>query len=149
MPVDWAAYFKPFGCQRVSLPTYAFQRESFSQSYEVDEVVEQAEKNIFELNWRQVDAANAQSPRGIWGILCPSEETAWTKGTQQALSETGVQLVPVAKLQEAKQLDGLLCLWDSDEPSNVVRMAHSFTTKALTQLQEIVQSRFAVRKQLV
>jgi amino acid adenylation domain-containing protein/thioester reductase-like protein len=25
--VDWQAYFKPFGCRRVQLPTYAFQRE--------------------------------------------------------------------------------------------------------------------------
>ncbi|UNI19584.1 Type I Modular PKS [Purpureocillium takamizusanense] len=27
VPVDWAAYFKPFGYVRVELPTYAFQRE--------------------------------------------------------------------------------------------------------------------------
>ena len=27
VPIDWQAYFKPFGCQRVQLPTYAFQRE--------------------------------------------------------------------------------------------------------------------------
>lgn len=25
--IDWVSFFKPFGCQRVELPTYAFQRE--------------------------------------------------------------------------------------------------------------------------
>ncbi|KAB5518053.1 polyketide synthase [Coniochaeta sp. 2T2.1] len=27
LPIDWQAYFGPFGCQRVQLPTYAFQRD--------------------------------------------------------------------------------------------------------------------------
>ncbi|RYP83311.1 hypothetical protein DL770_005407 [Monosporascus sp. CRB-9-2] len=27
VPINWFEYFKPFGCQRVELPTYAFQRE--------------------------------------------------------------------------------------------------------------------------
>ncbi|KAF4505885.1 hypothetical protein G6O67_007788 [Ophiocordyceps sinensis] len=27
VPVEWSAYFEPFGCRRVELPTYAFQRE--------------------------------------------------------------------------------------------------------------------------
>ncbi|ODA81382.1 hypothetical protein RJ55_04347 [Drechmeria coniospora] len=27
VPIDWHAYFAPFGCQRVELPTYAFQKD--------------------------------------------------------------------------------------------------------------------------
>jgi amino acid adenylation domain-containing protein len=27
VPIDWSSYFQPFGCRRVELPTYAFQRE--------------------------------------------------------------------------------------------------------------------------
>lgn len=34
--VDWAAYFKPFGCRRVPLPTYAFQRETSKPASEAD-----------------------------------------------------------------------------------------------------------------
>lgn len=151
--VDWAAYFKPFGCRKVKLPTYAFQREVFqpvkkanwcgdiSQGTGVDEAVQSVGKMMFEMNWRQVDIEKVQ-PRGSWGLLCPSEETAWTKEAQEALSNTGIQLVPVNKLREAEQLDGLLSLWDSD--ADVVQMAHDFIAKALAQLQEAIRTGFAV-----
>ncbi|TGJ83472.1 hypothetical protein E0Z10_g5290 [Xylaria hypoxylon] len=151
--IDWAAYFKPFGCQRVKLPTYAFQRETFqpdhkaswfgsaSQSTDVDEAVEGVEKMMFEVNWRRLDTHNIQA-RGSWGVLCSSEETVWTKETQQAILNAGIQLVPIMKLEEAEQLDGLLSLWDSG--ADVVQMAHEFTEKALAQLQEAIRTRFAV-----
>ena len=151
--VDWAAYFKPFKCQKVKLPTYAFQRETFqpankatwiggiSQGTDVDEAVQGVENMMFELNWRRDDIEKVQ-PRGSWGLLYPSEDTMWTKEAQRALSKTGIQLVPVTKLQEAEQLDGLLCLWDSG--ADVVQMAHSFTTKALDQLQEAIRTGFTV-----
>lgn len=152
VPVDWAAYFKSFDCHRVKLPTYAFQRQTFqppskaswfgdiSQGTNV-EAVEGVEKMMFEMCWRPVDTDNVQ-PRGSWGLLCPSGETKWTKEIQAALSNAGIQLAPVTKLQEAGQLDGLLSLWDSD--ADVVQMAHSFTAKALTQLQEAIRTGLAV-----
>ncbi|KAJ2986197.1 hypothetical protein NUW58_g5140 [Xylaria curta] len=151
--VDWAAYFKPFGCQRVKLPTYAFQRETFqpsnkaswlgsiSQSTDVDEAVQDVKKMMFEMNWRQVDT-NKIPAGGLWGLLCSSEETAWTNEVQQALSNTGIKLVPVTKLQEAEELDGLLSLWDSG--AEVVQTAHNLTGKALAQLQEATRTGFAV-----
>jgi thioester reductase-like protein len=154
--VDWAAYFKPFGCKRVLLPTYAFQRENFqsgsranrvggiSPSTEVDEGVQGVGRMMFEMNWRQVDTDKVQAPRGLWGIVCLSEETLWTKKTQEALLNTRVQLVPVTKLKEAKHLDGLLCLWGSADADDVVQIAHSFTAKALAQLQEIIRTEFDV-----
>ena len=151
--VDWAAYFKPFGCQKVKLPTYAFQREKsqpankascsagISQGTDVDEAVQVVEKMMFEMNWRRVDIGKIQ-PRGSWGLLCPSEEAVWTREAQKALSNTGIQLVRVMKLQEAEQLDGLISLWDSED--DVVQMAHNFTGKALAQLQEAIRTEFAV-----
>lgn len=151
--VNWAAYFEPFGCQKVRLPTYAFQRETFqparkenwfrgiSEGTAVDEAVQSVGEMMFEMNWRQVDIEKVQ-PRGSWGLLCPSEETAWAKEAQKALSSIGIQLTPISKLQEAEQLDGLLCLWDSGE--DVIQMAHSFTSKALAQLQEAIRTGFAV-----
>ncbi|KAK2836988.1 Type I Modular PKS, partial [Arthroderma sp. PD_2] len=149
--VDWAAYFKPFGCRRVKLPTYAFQRETFqptkqtswfggiSRATDVGEAVQDVEKMLFEMNWRRVDTDKVQ-PRGSWGVLCPSKETVWTADAQKALSSAGIQLVPVTKLQQAEQLDGLLSLWDSD--ADVVEMAHNFTAKALAQLQEAIRVGF-------
>lgn len=145
--VDWAAYFKPFACQRVNLPTYAFQREGLqpankavssfghgiSQSSDVDQTAHGLDGMIFDIKWSRFDKQEIP-PRGTWGILCPSGETGWTKKTQKALSNTGIELVPVTKLQQAQQLDGLLSLWDSD--ADVVQMAHSFTAKALAQLQD-------------
>lgn len=153
--VDWAAYFKPLDCRKVKLPTYAFQRETFQPANkarwfggisqgttDVDEAVHGVEQMMFEMNWRRVDMEKVQ-PRGSWGLLCPSkEETVWTKEAHQAVSSTGIQLVPVTKLQEAEQLDGLLSLWDSDD--DVVQMAHNFTAKALAQLQEVVRTGLAV-----
>ncbi|QKX58562.1 uncharacterized protein TRUGW13939_05687 [Talaromyces rugulosus] len=151
VPVDWSAYFKPFGCQRVNLPTYAFNREGFqppnkvsswfggiSASTDADQAIE---KMMFEIKWRRLDKDNIQ-PRGIWGLLCPLEETEWTKDAQRALSNAGIQLAPVTKLQQAKQLDGLLSLWDSD--ADVVQMAHNFTAKALAQLQAVARIGFDV-----
>ncbi|KAK7429151.1 hypothetical protein QQZ08_004366 [Neonectria magnoliae] len=153
VPVDWAAYFKPFRCQRVKLPTYAFQHDTFHpvdkaswfggmpQITDVDETVQGVEKMIFELNWRRVLTDKVQ-PYGSWGLLCPSGETAWTERAQEVLSRTGIQLVPVTKLQDAEQLDGLLSLWDS--VADVIQMAHDLTAKALFQLQEVIRTMFAV-----
>ena len=148
VPVNWAAYFKPFCCQRVKLPTYAFQRETFqpvkqtwwsggiSEGTAVDEAVQGVGEMMFELNWRRVDTEKVQ-PRGSWGLLCPSKQTVWTKEVQKALSNIGIQLTPVSTLQEAEQLDGLLSLWDSDV--DVIQMAHHFTANALAQLQAAIR----------
>ncbi|KPM42088.1 Phenolphthiocerol synthesis polyketide synthase type I Pks15/1 [Neonectria ditissima] len=153
VPVDWAAYFEPFRCQRVRLPTYAFQRGTFhpankadwlgdvSQIPDVDEAVQGVEDMMFQMDWRRVSAGKIQ-PRGSWGLLCPSGVTEWTKRAQEALSRTGIQLVPVAKLEDAEKLDGLLSLWDS--VADVVQMAHDLTEKALFQLQELVRAEFTV-----
>ncbi|EEQ28107.1 polyketide synthase [Microsporum canis CBS 113480] len=150
--IDWSEFFKPFGCQRVGLPTYAFQRESFqpaevpnlfgnlSRSCDTPGAINDVESMMFEINWRPVSTNKSQT-RGTWGLLYPSNETAWMKMAQNALSNTGVKLVPVTKPQEAKQLDGVLSLWDSN--ADVIQMAHSFTATALAHLQEVSKTGFA------
>ncbi|KID96318.1 polyketide synthase, partial [Metarhizium majus ARSEF 297] len=151
VPVDWAAYFKPFGCKGVMLPTYAFQREDFrpankaswfdvaSPGTGVNDAAPTVQDMMFEINWRRVETKSIQ-PRGAWGLLCPSGETAWTTEAQTALLARGIQLVAVSKPHEADQLDGLLSLWDSD--ADTVRMAHGVTALALAQLQEAVRTGF-------
>ncbi|XXG96829.1 hypothetical protein Hte_003120 [Hypoxylon texense] len=153
VPVDWAVYFKPFHCRRVTLPTYAFQRTTHHHSNEtkwssgmpkhagIDEATRGMEDMMFKIKWRQVNTNEIPS-RSSWGLICPVEDTAWTVKTYAVLSSTGIRLVPVTKLQEAEQLGGLLCLWDSG--ANVVQTAHEFTSKALAQLQETIQIRLTV-----
>ena len=150
--INWAAYFKPFGCRRVRLPTYAFQRETLLPVKEacwsngilegtaVDEAVQGVGEMMFEMNWRRVDTEKVQ-PQGSLGLLCPAGQTAWTREAQKVLSDTGVQSTLVSTLQEAEQLDGLLSLWDSD--ADTVPMAHNFTAIALAQLQAAIRTRFA------
>jgi len=41
VPINWQAFFKPFGCQRVQLPTYAFQRE-FTVRHNVETQLQEA-----------------------------------------------------------------------------------------------------------
>ncbi|KAI0192144.1 polyketide synthase [Astrocystis sublimbata] len=152
VPVDWDAYYAPFGCQRVSLPTYAFQRETFqiankgnwgpvnSQSTPVDESVSDVDKLLFDVDWRRIETREIH-PLGKWGVICPSEETHWTSEAQLSLTTSGVKLVAVNQLQEAEHLDGLISLWDSS--ADVVPIAHDVTAKALLQLQEATRIGFA------
>ncbi|KAI1179735.1 polyketide synthase [Nemania sp. FL0916] len=147
--VDWAAYFKPFSCQRVDLPTYAFQRETFrsasnadwnggtTQRTQVDEATRDMSKMLFKMNWMRFSPGRVQS-HGSWGLLCTSEQTAWIREVQKTVSNAGIRLVAVMKLQETKCLDCLLSLWDSD--ADAVATAYDLTAKALTQLQEVIST---------
>ncbi|EFQ97955.1 L-aminoadipate-semialdehyde dehydrogenase large subunit [Nannizzia gypsea CBS 118893] len=144
VPINWAEYFKPFDCQRVNLPTYAFQRVPYqptkkvswlngiAQNGEPQGVVNGVENMMFEMNWHQVHSDKAK-PHGTWGLLALSDGTTWVKSAHSALESSGVQLVHIANLEEAKPLNGVLAFWDSD--ADVVQKAHSFTAAALAHLQ--------------
>jgi thioester reductase-like protein len=142
--VDWAAYYSPFGCQRVPLPTYAFQREDFRPPEKHKEDQSKVKEMMFDVNWRPVDTDEVRPRVSIWGFLTPVIETAWTKQVETALSRTDIRLVAVQSLQEAEELDGLLSLWDTDNTEHVAQVAYSFTVKALAQLQDAVRSDFAL-----
>ncbi|KAI0393173.1 polyketide synthase [Xylariaceae sp. FL0594] len=150
--IDWNAYFKPFGCRRARLPTYAFQRMNcrpgnddsggiaVSRTTLPDVIPQGVENMMFELNWRQVDTDGIQA-QGKWGFLPISEESAWTREMRQALSDAGIQLLCVTSVQEAEHLDGLLSLWDWG--ADVVQTAHECIATALTLLQEVVKTQFS------
>ena len=145
VPINWAEYFKPFDCERVSLPTYAFQRVPYqpttkaswlnglTQRNESRTVVSGVENMKFEMNWRQL-SVDKTWPRGIWGLFNLFNETTWMIAAHRALESSGAQLVHIAKLQDAVQLDGVLVFWDSD--ADVIQKAHAFTAAALAHLQE-------------
>ncbi|KAH7007558.1 polyketide synthase [Ilyonectria destructans] len=156
IPIDWASYFKPFSCQRVELPTYAFQRERFQPTRAKPDdnytpcsdgtnapVDNQAERRVdrfqFEINWRQADSNNSP-PGGSWGLLCPAGDVSWASEVKTALSRANIQSIQVEDLKAAEHLDGLLCLWDSD--AGVIGQARDFTAKALAQLQAAVKTGF-------
>jgi len=164
VPLDWPRYFQPFSCRRVELPTYAFQRERFnwldsSRITNTDINNHAATTNHhsngllldggsdrfqFEVDWRQVDQNKIQLGGGSsWGLLCPAGDVAWELEAKMALLRVGIRLTQVQQIQDAEQLDGLLCLWDNASDADVLRQAYNFTAKALTQLQRAAMTSFA------
>ncbi|OCL14727.1 nonribosomal peptide synthetase 7 [Glonium stellatum] len=168
VPTDWPAYFKPFNCQRVELPTYAFQRERFyqrdpsrvmngslnslnnhaattnDQTNGVHLGGSSSERFEFEVDWHPVDRENVQLSGGSsWGLLCPGGDVAWASEAKMNLSRAGIRLTQVQQLQDAEQLDGLICLWDDSSDADVLRQAYHFTAEALAQLQAAARMSFA------
>ncbi|OTA65813.1 polyketide synthase [Hypoxylon sp. EC38] len=149
--IDWIEYFRPFDCQRVELPTYAFQRERFSRnpwlhpkenSIGINSVTHAStslDRFQFEINWHEVNTDSTHL-RGSWGLLCPDDDIAWVLDLKSTLLSTGIRLIPMRHLEEASGLDGLFCLWDSSE--DALLQAHEFTTKALQQLQDAIRANF-------
>ncbi|KAG6359165.1 hypothetical protein INS49_012685 [Diaporthe citri] len=145
-----------FGCGRVELPTYAFQRDCFRSgkfrdinssighgtsevktSAGVDEAKQQAGRFGFGINWLRADV-DVLCPGAVWGILCLAGEVTWAEEVKIALSSAGAKLLTVSHLRDANGLDGLLCLWDSD--NDVLIQTRDLTAQALSQVQEVTQN---------
>ncbi|KAF2469221.1 nonribosomal peptide synthetase 7 [Lindgomyces ingoldianus] len=166
VPVSWTGYFEPFGCcQRVELPTYAFQREHFpplrgrgtellytnivngAPQHPVQTNEDHVDPLELEIGWHRVDTGNI-AVSGSWGLLCLAEDTGhvattWTLEVKMALAQAGIQLRQVRNIEDAEDLNGLLCLWDSLDADDVPGQARDFTTRALAQLQRAAQVEFA------
>lgn len=150
-PINWAAYFQPYGCLRVELPTYAFQRERLRAvpdeqgiaSNTINGTADHA-KSIhakdFQVNWCRT-ATESLVPGGAWGLLCPVGAVKWEQEVTESLVRGGIQLLRVDSLQNAEKLDGILCLWDSD--ADVIPQSYNFTVTALEQLQTAAHMGFA------
>ncbi|UNI18430.1 putative PKS/NRPS-like protein biosynthetic cluster [Purpureocillium takamizusanense] len=159
LPVDWPAYFKPLGCRRVELPTYAFQRDGLPrlnprpaawQTQTGSAIADcdgtngyhTTDRCQFELEWQPVDTETCDKAPcgGTWGLALPAGGVAWAGRVTAALSRLGTQLVQVEDIEDAQGLDGLLCLWDSSG-EEVVRQAHDLAEKGLEQLQRVAETR--------
>lgn len=162
--IDWNGYFGSFGDhRRVELPTYAFQREHFAPSRGVraeyphtdraNHALQQQQEHgpaqvngnpfSFEIGWHPVDISDV-AVGGSWGLLCANEDAPglWASQIQTVLSQAGIKLYQVKDLEDATDLDGLLCLWNS-KGNDVVSQAHDLTSKALAQLQTAARIQFA------
>jgi amino acid adenylation domain-containing protein/thioester reductase-like protein len=150
--IDWNAYYKPFGCKRVDLPTYAFQRTMTLPSSEISwpngiltpsessDATQDWRNMMFEMIWSDAKLEEGKFRLGSsWGVLRVSEPTIWTSEAESTLSDTHIRLKTLDNIREAQteHHDGLLVLWDS--ASDVVKSAHDLTAKALKLLQEASQ----------
>ncbi|MCT9088922.1 amino acid adenylation domain-containing protein [Streptomyces sp. ASQP_92] len=93
----------------------------------------------FDVDWRPVDTASVELG-GSWGLMTPAGDVSWAREAKTLLSRSGIQVINVRDLEDAEDLDGLLCLWDSD--AQVPAQAHAFAAKGLEQLQEAVGREF-------
>ncbi|KAK4035095.1 hypothetical protein C8A01DRAFT_48655 [Parachaetomium inaequale] len=157
LPLDWQAYFKPFGCRRVQLPTYAFQRTyeqphagrapgmngtSTGLSHTAHRVPNGGgnDRFQFDIAWQPTQTDGTHQPSGTWALLVPARNSTWTTSVTTALSGAGFRLVQVDDLEQAAKLDGLVCLWDTD--TDVISQTRDLSAKALAQLQTAAQTRF-------
>ncbi|KAG8534309.1 putative PKS/NRPS-like protein biosynthetic cluster [Bacidia gigantensis] len=158
IPIDWHAYFKPFNYQRVQLPTYAFQRQRYKQIRPFGMLDSSLQKRAsktnpddeedgrdclgidrfeFEVKW-SADHGTKDISSGIsksWGYLCPDRDTIWIQEAKKALSRAGIQLKQAQQLEDAANLDGLLCFWDSPSDVEIPPGALDLTIRAVNQLQ--------------
>ncbi|ERF68696.1 hypothetical protein EPUS_05757 [Endocarpon pusillum Z07020] len=152
VPIDWPVYFKPFGCQRVEIPTYAFQREYHvrldtqpgAAANDISNTTSRARKGRqgrfqFGIVWHPVKTHNVHSS-GTWGLLLRADNVTWAGRVTASLSRAGIRLVEVEHLKHAGKLDGLMCLWDSD--TDVISQTRDVIAEALTQLQTAAQTHF-------
>jgi amino acid adenylation domain-containing protein/thioester reductase-like protein len=159
VPIDWQAYFKPFGCQRVQLPTYAFQRKHLvhhsldTQRHAAgasinganirnttNRIIQGNQRRFqFEILWHLVRTDNVHAS-GTWGLAIPASNSTWTTRVTATLSRAGIRLVQVEHLKQAEKLEGLVCLWDSD--GDVISRTRDLIANALTQLQTAAQTQF-------
>ncbi|KAH6838530.1 hypothetical protein B0I37DRAFT_439604 [Chaetomium sp. MPI-CAGE-AT-0009] len=157
LPLDWQAYFKPFGCRRVQLPTYAFQRTyeqphagrapglngtSIGLSHTAHRAPNGGGNGRFQFGiaWQPTQTDGTHQPSGTWALLVAARNSTWTTSVTTALSGAGFRLVQVDDLEQAAKLDGLVCLWDTD--TDVISQTRDLIAKALAQLQTAAQTRF-------
>ncbi|MEU9332326.1 amino acid adenylation domain-containing protein [Streptomyces sp. NPDC048290] len=113
----------------------------------------------FDVDWRPADIADVELG-GSWGLLTPAGDVPWARDVKTLLARSGIQLIRVEDLADADDLDGLVCLWDTDAgtdadadagtetetetetATDVPGQAHAFTARGLELLQEAIGAEF-------
>nr|APX43977.1 polyketide synthase [Pestalotiopsis microspora] len=153
VPINWTAYFEPFGSKRIDLPTYPFQRyydaRRGAKATHGLRNLGKASRNVlprvedglqFELMWYPAKIEDMITGR-TWGIMTQRSSPEKAEALRKIVSRTGNRLVDVDHLKDAEHLDGLICMWDSDE--DVLSQVQDHVPKALAQLQTAAQTQFA------
>ncbi|KAI0427458.1 nonribosomal peptide synthetase 7 [Xylaria sp. FL1042] len=165
MTIDWLQFFQPFSCHKVEMPTYSFQRQRYNWSETSDakhsrsngvprlatslpsngDTVKRSGDDFeLEINWHCVQKNRAQMTRdGSWGLWYPDGPVSWGLKASRALSQAGIHLIQVDKLQHAEHLDGVICMWDDSSDAEVPTLALTFASEALAQLQTAATLNFA------
>jgi reducing polyketide synthase SwnK len=155
VPVDWLAYFRPFGCRRVPLPTHAFQRERWrpvgggwqleqAQGTNVNQIPTAVDPVIsqyeFEIRWQSVTAgsddlelAGGSLANGSWGISSPAGDVPWELEVTSSLQRAGLTVHKIDGPGSSRGLDGLVCLWDYN--ADAATQAYELMTKSLQHFQ--------------
>jgi amino acid adenylation domain-containing protein/thioester reductase-like protein len=99
---------------------------------------------LFDIDWRRAEIENFDTEDaeigGSWGLLCAAGDVPWAREVKASLAGAGMQVLEVADLEDAADLDGLICLWDSG--ADVLSQAHELCARALTQLQAATAAEF-------
>jgi thioester reductase-like protein len=154
--IDWSAYYQPFDCRRVPLPTYPFQRMKVqplepsrparsmeAEASESSSPAHEAEKQQSEFNvtWSPVCTSPGRTQKS-WAVIClAGGETRWIAQTMVGMSRAGMKVREVKQLQEAIELEGILLLCGSesgkkdDDAGHVLCEAHRLTAAVLDQVQ--------------
>ncbi|MBL1110394.1 amino acid adenylation domain-containing protein [Streptomyces sp. 5-8] len=93
----------------------------------------------FDVNWRHADTDHVEMG-GSWGMMTPAGDVPWAREVKTLLARAGIQVIKVRDLEDAEDLDGLVCLWDCD--ATAPAQAHTFAATALQQLQEAAGTQF-------
>ncbi|MER6079721.1 amino acid adenylation domain-containing protein [Streptomyces sp. NPDC001833] len=94
----------------------------------------------FEVNWRPADTEKVEIG-GSWGLLLPGGDVPWAAEVKRALSRAGVQAFKVRDLEDAEELDGVICLWDAGK--DPLAGAHTLSAAALGRLHTAAETGFA------
>ncbi|KAF2148618.1 nonribosomal peptide synthetase 7 [Myriangium duriaei CBS 260.36] len=157
IPIKWDVYFSAEGdCRRVVLPTYAFQRAHFSPNYSATNLVRSDSGVLcpakvpkidvdhlrFAMNWQQVSSTDT-SPSGVWGLLSSPDHDmpAWAGQVRKALKIAGMKVLNVTRIEDARDVVGVLCLWDSNQ-DDIVSQSHYLTAHGLSQIQTAAHAQF-------
>lgn len=147
LDINWHAYFASYGCRRVQLPTYPFQR-TFHQIVPKNGVgapegrlmatstaIHGMESLEFGISWEPA-VIEPMHPGGAWGVISRSGST-WATDVKAILSRSGICLVEVESLDGTGELDRIIYLWD--ESHEAISATQTLVAEPLAQLQVAAQ----------